>query len=209
MKHSKERIEGFSDAIFAFAATLVVVSFDIPKVFSELQDMRWEFLSFGISFMALVLIWVVHYKYFRRITDIDFVIIAINMFLLFVILFYVYPLKFLSYTFIGEAQFENHSDLAYLFIIYGIGFILIFTCISLLYSYSSKLETDPKLQNELSHLKGHYFLYAAVGLITILLSIFRVGIAYGIPGMAYILIGPLCWWHDKKWRKQLAKTASI
>lgn len=201
MIHSKERIEAFSDAVFAFAATLIVVSFVIPDEFSVLRDLLKEFLSFGVSFLALALIWIVHYKYFRRIQNIDWVIVGVNMFLLFVILFYVYPLKFLSNTLIGKAHFENMEELALLFGIYGFGFALIFLCVCYLYHHSSKIETSGSRSQHLKFIRGHYFIYVVVGLLSIGLAFFQVGIRYGVPGFVYPLLGPLCYFHDKKYNK--------
>jgi len=111
MKHSKERLEAFSDAVFAFAATLTVVSLEVPEEFDALKDIIYSFISFGISFMALVLIWKVHYDYFRKITTINNVIIFLNMMLLFVLLFYVYPMKFLANLTIGQAGYNSESDI--------------------------------------------------------------------------------------------------
>jgi len=126
MKHSKKRLEAFSDAVFAFAATLTVVSLEVPKEFDALKDVIYSFISFGISFMALVLIWKVHYDYFRKITIVNNVVIFLNMMLLFVLLFYVYPLKFLTNSLIGKAIYSSGSDVMSLFVIYGAGFAFLF-----------------------------------------------------------------------------------
>jgi uncharacterized membrane protein len=91
MKESKTRVEAISDSIFAFAATLVVVSLDIPDDFSALKASLGSFLPFGISFFALIMIWRTHYNFFRRSQFVDTWVISLNMVMLFVVLFYVYP----------------------------------------------------------------------------------------------------------------------
>jgi uncharacterized membrane protein len=42
------RLEGFSDAVFAFALTLLVVSLEVPHTFDELLDTIRGFPAFGI-----------------------------------------------------------------------------------------------------------------------------------------------------------------
>ncbi len=87
------RLEAFSDAVFAFSATLLVVSLEVPKTFPQLVDDLMGFFAFALSFMALMLIWSVHNAFFRRYGLQDGWTVFINACLLFVILFYVYPLK--------------------------------------------------------------------------------------------------------------------
>src|SRR3954447_6199908 len=89
------RIEGLSDAVFAFAVTLLVVSLEVPKTFTELQALMRGFFPFAISFALLMQVWHEQYRYFRRYNLQDAISTWLNCILLFVVLFYVYPLKFL------------------------------------------------------------------------------------------------------------------
>jgi uncharacterized membrane protein len=60
------RIEGLSDAVFAFAVTLLVVSLEVPKTFNELAAIMRGFVSFAICFTLLMRVWYEQYVYFRR-----------------------------------------------------------------------------------------------------------------------------------------------
>ncbi len=65
-EHESTRIEAFTDAMFAFAATLLVVSLEVPKDFGELMHNLSGFFAFALSFSALYFIWVAHTNVFRR-----------------------------------------------------------------------------------------------------------------------------------------------
>src|SRR5277367_543454 len=89
------RIEAFSDMVFGFAMTLVVVSLQVPRTYDELHAMLKGFIPFAFCFGILVRVWLRHYQFFRRFGLRDMTTIWINAALLFVVLYYVYPLKFL------------------------------------------------------------------------------------------------------------------
>src|SRR3974377_1981943 len=98
--HEITRIEGFSDAVFAFAVTLLVVSLEVPKTFSDLLETMSGFGAFACGFAILFLIWFGHYKFFRRYGLEDTTTTVLTGVLVFVVLFFVYPLKFLFTTLI-------------------------------------------------------------------------------------------------------------
>src|SRR5262252_7829171 len=90
------RIDAFSDVVFGFALTLLVVSLEVPKSYEELMQAVRGFLPFAFCFALLLLVWYEHYVYFRRYNMHRNSTIWLNTFLLFVVLFFVYPLKFIT-----------------------------------------------------------------------------------------------------------------
>src|SRR5262249_35978713 len=103
------RLEGFSDAAFGFALTLLVVSLEVPRNVDDLTRAMRGFLAFAICFAMLVNVWEKHYRFFRRFGLQDGATLALNGALLFVVLFYVYPLKFVMTSFIDSLVFRQSS----------------------------------------------------------------------------------------------------
>jgi uncharacterized membrane protein len=90
------RVEALSDMVFAFAVTLLVVSSDPPASFEELIGQLWGFPGFAAAFAILLVVWHAHYIFFRRYALADTWTTVLNAVLLFLILFFVYPLKYLA-----------------------------------------------------------------------------------------------------------------
>src|SRR5215472_14716603 len=88
------RLEAFCDVVFGFALTLLVVSLEVPRNYAQLMAAIRGFVPFAICFAQLVLIWRAHYIFSRRYGLEDNYTVFLNVMLLFVVLFYVYPLKF-------------------------------------------------------------------------------------------------------------------
>jgi uncharacterized membrane protein len=159
--HEPSRIEGLSDGVFAFAVTLLVISLEVPKTFEELVAAMHGFGAFAISFALLFLVWYTQYKFFRQYGLQDVPTVVLNAALLFVVLFYVYPLKFL-FTFLidkftgghGEvrlpngnvvAMIENHEQMASLMVIFGAGYLAVFAVFVLLYWHAYRQRHELEL----------------------------------------------------------------
>lgn len=199
-EHESTRIEAFTDAMFAFAATLLVVSLEVPRDFGELLHNLRGFVPFALSFGALYFIWVAHTNVFRRYALGDTHTFIVNGILLFTVLFYVYPLKFMATAIVG--MFGDRSDIILrgdqvgsLFIIYGLGWTMVFLMIALLYRHAYKtrpqLGIDTLAAYDAQTHSLHYLAFAVVGLVSVVMAYFGIGVRYGIPGFAYALVGPI------------------
>lgn len=94
--HDVSRLEGFSDAVFGFAITLLVVSLEVPHTFNDLLETLKGTPAFLVSFFLLFAIWHGQYRWFRRYGLHDAPSLVLNGMLLFLVVLFVYPLKFVS-----------------------------------------------------------------------------------------------------------------
>jgi hypothetical protein len=78
-----------------------VVSLEVPHSFSELVVVMRGFLPFAACFAQFVLIWLTHYRFSRRYGLEDTYTVLLNVVLLFLVLFYVCPMKFLFVRLLG------------------------------------------------------------------------------------------------------------
>lgn len=195
LPHNISRIEAFSDGVFAFAATLLVVSLGMDSSDSIMDVDLKSFAGFAISFFVLFSFWYLHYNFFRRTKYMDNWIITCNAILLFVVLYYVFPLKSLINSWF-EDQGMTYDRLAGLFELYGIGFALIFLCFSLMYYRAYKKSKHLELSLELYFYSRHFALFVIVGVISIIVAYLKLGITFGLPGILYCLIGLFCSVHS-------------
>jgi uncharacterized membrane protein len=126
------RLETFVDAAFAFAVTLLVVSFDaMPSSFAELYDALRRLPAFLAGFAILALFWHGHNRFSRRYGLEDGVIVFLSLALVAMTLFYVYPLRMVMSAAMvfftggwspGEFRVRSFEEFRLVFVIYGIGF---------------------------------------------------------------------------------------
>lgn len=189
------RIEAFSDAVFAFAATLLIVYLGTESSVSIIEIDPISFLGFTISFFVLFTFWYLYYNFFRRTKYMDNYINAVNAILLFVLLYYVFPLKSLVNSFF-DISGMTLEKLAGIFELYSLGFALIFLCCSLMYHRAFK--KAKQLENVLNLLfyTRHFTIFVFVGLLSIGIAFSKTGMTYGLPGIIYFILGPLCGLHS-------------
>src|SRR6187401_2287566 len=135
------RLEAFSDAVFGFAITLLVVSLEVPNSFDELMQVMRGLPVFAVTFAILLMIWQEHHRLFKKFPSSDGATIWLNGALLFVVVSYIYPLKFLfgqivlpgGLRFGAGGAFQGVDQLVMLMVIYGAGFAQIFLIFAVLY----------------------------------------------------------------------------
>jgi Endosomal/lysosomal potassium channel TMEM175 len=144
--HEVSRIEAFSDVIFGFAISLLVVSLEAPRTYAQMLEMLHGFLPFAICFWIFIDIWFEHHHFYKRYALQDQTTMALNTFLLFVILFYVYPLKYIFTLFtqgiLGQRVDLPESGVPFLYTIYGIGVTSVFWLLAAMYGHAWRCRAE-------------------------------------------------------------------
>jgi uncharacterized membrane protein len=191
--HEVSRIEAFSDVIFGFAISLLVVSLEAPKTYAQMMEMLRGFLPFAICFWIFIDIWFEHHHFYKRYGLQDSVTMALNTMLLFVILFYVYPLKYMFTLFaneiLGHPSDVPASGAPFLYTIYGIGVASVFWLLAAMYGHAWRQRKELQLNGveEIDTLERVYdnFFMGLFGLLSIILAQTRW---YRASGLVYFLV---------------------
>jgi uncharacterized membrane protein len=200
-RHDISRIEGFSDAVFGFALTLLVVSLDVPRSYEQLMDLMRGFPSFACCFALLLWLWHEHNVFFRRYGLQDGVTVVLNGGLLFMILLYVYPLKFMFDSLFARFIPTSHPhvdmelyQLANASSVYAAGFILMMLMFVLLYTRAHAKRHDLGLTEletfDLRALRGHHIVSVSVGFMALAVATVAPLMFVPFSPMMFGLLGP-------------------
>lgn len=216
--HEPSRLETFSDAVFGFALTLIIVSIEVPKTFDELQETMKGTLSFAACFALLFQIWNNQNVFFRRYGLKDDLTNLLNAILLFVVLIYAYPLKFLTVLLFSNEKVMHDGHLVDmirveqvkpLLLIYGAGFVAIYLLFYLMYRNAAKRAAEIGL-NPMEVFETNTV--AGINLVCIFICLLAMSLTFlastemaGKTGFVYFLIpaGYFTWYsyRGKKFRQ--------
>ena len=215
------RIEAVSDVVFGFALTLLVVSLEVPRTYLELINAMRGFPAFAFTFALLMAVWARHYYFFRYYGLDDAATIVLNTLLLFVVLFYVYPLKFLFNIWlapltgtamqISDAQgllrpVMGHADARGLMLIFGSGFAAVYFVFAAMFWHAWRMRESLRLSAfEIAHTRMSLvtqILNAGVGLLSIAVALALKPEHAGAAGYVYFLVPVLLNVQGMRWRRR-------
>ena len=197
------RLETFVDAAFAFALTLLVISFDaVPESYEQLTIALKSIPAFLFGFAVLMMFWVAHRNWSKHYgLDTTFSVL-VSMALIFIIMIYVYPLRAMATAAISAMtngwlptsfQITSEAEALGLFRIYGIGFMACNACLVLLFAHALKKADELQLSDEERFMTRFELLTWLVtggfGLLSVLLTLFVKGPWIAACGWVYAGLG--------------------
>lgn len=220
------RIESLSDGVFAISIGLLLLSTTAPTTFDELMEFTKSFIPFAMTISMLMFVWHQHYLFFIRFGLRDTRTVALNTVLLFLVLFFVYPLKFLFgllvdlYTGLltgDRAHLEELftttirlEDTGALMTLYGFGAGSIFLVLALLNFIALKRKDLLELsKEEIVHTRNTIRVNLVCGgipLLSALIAVFELGgrATFAFAGFTYMLYAMLMPIASMRGNKQLA-----
>jgi len=156
-----ERVVGFSDAVFAVAITLLILTIVVPEV-SDISQLRqglidlWpKFTGFFISFVIIGAFWMNHHSMFAMLRRSTPGLLWINIFLLMFIVMLPFSTDLMS-------EYGN-SVLAVVF--YDINMLIVALCLGFLWWYAS-YRNDLAVESLTPAVRKHLLLvYASISLV--------------------------------------------
>lgn len=201
------RIETFTDAAFAFALTLLVISMDPPTTMASLDDALRQIPAFLLSGSLLMMFWAGHHNWSRRFGLDDAATIVLSCLLVFTMLVYVYPLRFMFSSMMAwfggmvnlplgperdSLGIGTLEDVNRMFVIYGLGFIAMSSAITLLNLHAWRkrdvLELDAVERQATRFELGAWTILISAGVLSTTIA---AAFPHAIPtaGWAYALLG--------------------
>ena len=197
------RIEVFVDAAFAFAVTMLVISFDaIPTNYEEVIQAIKGIPAFVLAVVQLVWIWYAHNKWSRRYGLDTALTVTLSSALLIVVLIYIYPMRIMAQGFFAwisrdyfyiNFQSITLQQLSDMFVFLGAGFVALCLVYTLMYRYAGSLKKELLLDEfEVYETKTLEYIWlgaSVVGMVCITLALTLPLALVPYSGFAFALLG--------------------
>jgi uncharacterized membrane protein len=197
------RIEVFIDAAFAFAVTMLVISFDrIPQSFDEIIVAIKGIPGFIVAVVQLVWIWHAHSQWSQRYGLRDAKTVALSTALLIVVLIYIYPMRimlsglfsWLSGGYLTtDFQIRTSGELASMFVFLGCGFVACCLVFLMMYWHAIVRKVELKLSQFETYTTETSALVwsgsAVIGVISIVFALTFPPRLLPFAGFGYALLG--------------------
>ncbi|MGO3183901.1 MAG: TMEM175 family protein [Aequorivita sp.] len=216
---SPSRMDNLTDAVFGIAITLLIFNLANPNSFTDLLSFTKTLPAFLLSISFLMIIWKEHLRFSEIYTLNSNGFIYLNTLFIALVIFYVYPLRFLS-LYLTSVFFKadvgliiEKSQMPYLMIYYGfIAFALNFV-LFLFYYKAYRIREKLNLRAfEIFYTKSQ--MTKLVIMFTIpLISIGTIAIlnsrgsvfATGVGGFIYFLYAPAIFYWFRNYKKKSKK----
>ncbi len=206
------RVENLSDIVFALSFGLLVTASTAPKTYDGLLKLLASFPSVAFAMAILFMIWNFHFVYFRRYGLVDKPTILFNSILLFLVIFFAYPLKFMADVMLaaiimvfGNAEPMTEfrigfSEIGELLALYSLVYGAIFLVMYLMYRHALKqsdaLELTASEQNLTKNAMASCLIQVAFGVVIAVLAKFTPLGPWA--GFVFMFIGPVSWLIGKR-----------
>lgn len=183
------RIEAFSDGVFSIAATLLVLDLKPPPQalpFWRGLAAQWPgFLSFLLSFLFIGIMWINHHRLFSHIRRADEVLMAVNLLLLFGVVWVPYPTSLMAQS-VGTARMRDAA------VLYNGSYVVIALLFNLLLSTCASRQLVDRSYIGVKNIAKRYAVGPALYLVCLVITWWSVPASLALNGaMAlYFLLSP-------------------
>jgi len=197
------RLEVFIDAAFAFAVTMLVISFDaLPASYDEMILAIKNIPAFVVAIAQLVWIWHTHNVWSRRFGLDTSYTVFISTALLIVVLIYVYPMRVMAggmFSWLTDGYLPSNFQLIMLdqlrdmFVFLAVGFMALSLVFVQMYRYAVKLKEPLLLSDHEIYTSQTLVIMwwgaAAIALLCVLLALILPTRLVPFSGFAFSLLG--------------------
>jgi uncharacterized membrane protein len=226
-RHQPTRLEGFVDASFAFAVTLVVIAVGhVPGSVAEMMRALHGLPTFAVCFLLIARVWLSHRNWSRYYDLEDGISVSLSLLLVFVVLIFVYPMRMLfAQALMGwsggwlsdgsVSAIDTTDELRTAYTVFGIGFAAISVIFILLNAHALRLADRIGLnagERIFTRMRRQDWC-EQVGICLLSIALARWlpmwnVLEFSAPGMIYMLNAATGWISGRHYRREFARLSA-